>query len=285
MFFFFNFPQQDDSSRYDSVSDAIQSIIRDLMDKVMNNVLYKAPFIPEEHHAKKPLYAALVPDEIFKGSHFERRFVTSFGGTWEKLAVAVGKVNYGKCDKGVAIDGTVRAERLKRIEEVLNRLEARKAVPNWDKELEYILDGGGEPMPVRIICDLLIYNNQSGETYAFELKGPLPDSDQTKVSKQKLFKLLAMDGNPIDRAYFALPYNPYGKRENYVWSFPFRWFDMKNDSSVLIGDELWDMIGGKGTYNFFIEEVNKLGAYYKELIYKEYLSIESPKGIDDYILK
>jgi hypothetical protein len=28
---------------------------------------------------KKPLYAALVPDEIFKGSDFERRFVTPFG--------------------------------------------------------------------------------------------------------------------------------------------------------------------------------------------------------------
>lgn len=38
------------------------------------------PFIKEKHHANKPLYAALVPDEIFKGSHFERRFVTPFGG-------------------------------------------------------------------------------------------------------------------------------------------------------------------------------------------------------------
>ena len=28
-----------------------------------------------------------------------------------------------------------------------------------------------------------------GKTYAFELKGPLPNSDQTKVSKEKMFKL------------------------------------------------------------------------------------------------
>jgi len=58
---------------------AIQETIKILMDRVMDNVLVKDPFIAEEHRAKKPLYAALVPDEIFKGSHFERRFVTPFG--------------------------------------------------------------------------------------------------------------------------------------------------------------------------------------------------------------
>ena len=47
-----------------------------MMTRVMAKVLVEDPFIKEAHHSKKPLYAALVPDEIFKGSHFERRFVT-----------------------------------------------------------------------------------------------------------------------------------------------------------------------------------------------------------------
>ena len=61
------------------VAEGIRTVISELMESVMNKVLVTDPFIPEEHHAKKPLYAALVPDEIFKGSHFERRFVTPFG--------------------------------------------------------------------------------------------------------------------------------------------------------------------------------------------------------------
>ena len=65
---------------------AIKDIIVNLMDKVMERVLVTDPFVVEEHHAKKPLYAALVPDEIFKGSHFERRFVTPFGNVWERMA-------------------------------------------------------------------------------------------------------------------------------------------------------------------------------------------------------
>lgn len=40
------------------------------------------------------------------------------------------------------------------------------------------------------------------------------------------------------------------------------------------------MIGGKGTYQFFINEVNKLGKHYKERIYREYLGIEPPEGFD-----
>ena len=67
-----------------NIKEAIKDIIQVLMDKVMNRVLETDPFVAEKHHASKPLYAALVPDEIFKGSHFERRFVTPFGNVWEQ---------------------------------------------------------------------------------------------------------------------------------------------------------------------------------------------------------
>lgn len=287
MFFFFFFDKDKDQemAKYESVSEAIRVIVQTMMDKIMERVLITDPFVEETHHANKPLYAALVPDEIFKGSHFERRFVTPFGSAWEKLAVAVGSVYHGSCSKGVKVEGTIGKESLRRIQEVLNKLEhsvrgEKKQKPNWDEELKYILDGGGEPIPTSVTCDILIQSERTGKTYSFELKGPLPNSDQTKVSKEKMFKLLAMDGHPVDEAYYALPYNPYGKRENYDWSFPARWFNMKEDHSVLIGEELWNFIGGEGTYAHFIEEINKLGVHYKERIYREFLGIEPPEDFD-----
>lgn len=72
-----------------------------------------------------------------------------------------------------------------------------------------------------------------------------------------MLKLLAMEQNPVDKVYFALPCNPYGAKENYAWGFPQRWFDMKNDPCVLIGDEFWELIGGEGTYKAFISSVNE----------------------------
>ena len=263
------------------LKDAIASIIDDLMERIMNKVLYSDPFDQDMHRAKKPLYAALVPDEIFKGSHFERRFVTPFGGVWEKLAVAAAKVSMGEAQKNYTISGQIRQDRLRRIQEILNLLEHKqkdkeRIRPNWKNELKYILEGNGELIPTTVICDVYVKNTASNKAYAFELKAPLPNSDQTKVSKEKIFKLMAMEIPQVENAFYALPYNPYGKKEDYNWSFPQRWFDMVNDPVVLIGNEFWDFIGGIGTYTLFINELNNLGEVYRTRIYKEYLGIEPP---------
>jgi hypothetical protein len=246
----------------------------------MYKVLVEDPFIKEDHRAQKPLYAALVPDEIFKGSHFERRFVTPFGSAWEKLAIVAANTGLGYGEKGVSINGQVNSERLRRIQEVLNELEhpekgKKRVRPNWKKELAYVLEGKDEKLiPTTVICDVYVEDRKNNRKYAIELKAPLPNSDQTKVSKEKILKLYSMEPVKIDGAFYALPYNPYGKRSAYAWSFPARWFDMKNDEVVLIGDEFWEKIGGIGTYNAFISAVNDIGKEYKDRIYREYLGIE-----------
>lgn len=274
-----------------AIADAVKQVIATMMERVINKVLVEDPFIKEKHHALKPLYAALVPDEIFKGSHFERRFVTPFGGVWEKLAQVVASHAHGECLMGHTINGNIAEEQLRRIQEVLNSLEhgkkeEQRVTPDWNRELEYICKGGGKLIPVSVICDIFVRNLKSGKRYAFELKAPLPNSDQTKVSKEKMFKLLAMDGKPVDAAFYALVYNPYGsKRSDYQWAFPKRWFDMVNDPSVLIGNDFWDFIGGKETYSHFITEINKLGKEYRRRIYEEFLGIEPPAGFEEFILK
>lgn len=275
----------------DRAAKAIKQVIDTMMERVMQKVLVEDPFIKEKHHSQKPLYAALVPDEIFKGSHFERRFVTPFGRVWEKLAQVVAKEAHGECLMGYSITGNVGEERLRRIQEVLNNLEhsqkgKNKLSPNWSDELAYIQEGQGSPIPVSVICDIYVSNQATGKRYAFELKGPLPNSDQTKVSKEKMFKLLSMEPVPVDGAYYALPYNPYGtNKEDYAWGFPMRWFNMRSDPCVLIGNEFWDFIGGAETYAHFVAEVNQLGKEYRQRIYREFLGIEPPSDAEDYLLK
>jgi len=274
------------SAKHDEMKAAIQSVIRTMMDRVMDNVLVKDPFIEEEHRAKRPLYAALVPDEIFKGSHFERRFVTPFGKAWELLAVAAADKGLGFGVAGHTITGTVKAERLRRITEILNALEhaekgQKKTKPDWKKELAYVLAGEGEPIPVTVVCDVYAEDRVNKKRYAFELKAPLPNSDQTKVSKEKILKLYSMSPLQVDGAYYALPYNPYGRREDYAWSFPARWFNMKEDEVVLIGDEFWEKIGGRGTYQSFIDAVNEIGSGYRDRIYREFLGIEPPGDVNE----
>lgn len=264
------------------IKEAIQSVIKEMMDRVMQKVLVEDPFNSNEHKSKKPLYAALVPDEIFKGSHFERRFVTPFGDVWEKLAIVAANKGLGYGVRGYNIAGKINSERLRRIQEILDRLEhttrgQKSAEPNWNRELKYILEGKrATKTETTVICDVYVEDRKHNKKYAFELKAPLPNSDQTKVSKEKILKLYSMEPKPVDEAYYALPYNPYGKRKDYNWAFPGRWFDMKNDEVVLIGDEFWEKIGGAGTYKAFIEAINEIGKEYKERIYREFLGIEPP---------
>lgn len=270
------------SSGSQDMRSAIQDVIVMMMERVMENVMFKDPFIPEAHRAKRPLYAALVPDEIFKGAHFERRFVTPFGAAWEKLAVVAANHGMGFGTTNHMITGVVKEGRLRRIAEVLNRLEhplaGERVKPNWGEELAYVLSGGGQSIPVSVICDVYTENLITKEKFAFELKAPLPNSDITKVSKEKILKLYAMDPRQIDAAYYALPYNPYGKKEDYAWTFPARWFDMTHDEAVLIGNEFWEKIGGLGTYQVFVDAINEIGVRYRERIYREYLGIEPPEG-------
>jgi hypothetical protein len=157
----------------------------------------------------------------------------------------------------------------------------KKTRPDWKNELAYVLAGEGEPIPVTIVCDVYAEDRTRNKRYAFELKAPLPNSDQTKVSKEKILKLYSMEPLQVDGAYYALPYNPYGRKENYAWSFPARWFNMKEDEVVLIGDEFWEKIGGRGTYQSFIDAVNEIGKGYRDRIYREFPGIEPPTGTDD----
>lgn len=269
------------------MKEAIQSVIKSMMDRIMEKVLVEDPFIVEEHRAKKPLYAALVPDEIFKGSHFERRFVTPFGNAWEQLAIVAANKGLGYGVKSHAISGNINSEKLRRIQQVLDALEhpgkdKSRTRPNWDEELSFILKGKSKKLiPLTVVCDVYTEDIKNGKRYTFELKAPLPNSDQTKVSKEKLLKLYSMEPMQIDEAYYALPYNPYGKKADYAWSFPARWFDMKNDEVVLIGDEFWEKIGGVGTYKAFIKAVNEVGPKYKDRIYREFLGIEPPTSLEE----
>lgn len=260
------------------VRDAIEALVREMMERLMLKVVETDPFVVDELRRERPFHLHLVPEIIFKASHLERRFVTPFGKLWERLAKILGESTHGFAATDYRISGQVPEGRLQRIQKVLNDLEHSasddRVTPNWDHELAFILGGDGQLIETDVISDVFIAPSPGDPRgSAFELKAALPNSDQTKVSKEKLFKLHAMTPRKVAAAYFGLPYNPYGKRKDYAWSFPARWFDMRSDPCVLIGEELWDLIGGPGAFAEFVEIVKEVGAEYHRRIYEEFLQI------------
>ncbi|MFK7947444.1 MAG: TdeIII family type II restriction endonuclease [Saprospiraceae bacterium] len=256
----------------EKINAGINKVITEMMERVMNKVLFTDPFIKENHHLKKPLYAALVPDEIFKGSHFERRFVTPFGGVWEKLAQVVAQEYHGHCEMGKTITGQVGMERLRRIQEVLNRLESGnknigKTEKDWNEVLAYILKGKGKMLPTHIKTDLFIDSKRDNQTYAFFIKGDFPNRFQTKYCKENVLKLLAMNNQSIDNAYFTV------LSDFNTELFSKQWFNFKNDDSLLIDKDFWELIGGKSIYNQLISIANEIGKNSKKNIYTDVFEI------------
>lgn len=79
-------------------------------------------------------------------------------------------------------------------------------------------------------------------------------------------KLHCMEPCHVTATYFALPYNPYGERHLYDWRFPKRWFDMQRDDCVLIGEDLWNLVGGEGTFGEIIRIAEEVGLSYRSSI-------------------
>lgn len=55
-----------------------------------------------------------------------------------------------------------------------------------------------------------------------------------------------------------MAYNPYGlRKEDYKHSFSLQYLDMENE--VLLGEEFWELIGGKGTFEELLEIYREVG--------------------------
>jgi type II restriction enzyme len=68
--------------------------------------------------------------------------------------------------------------------------------------------------------------------------------------------IMSSRGERGAKAFLGLTYNPFVTRANYSHSFTRRIMDMENE--VLIGSELWDYLGGPGTYRELLEIIDQV---------------------------
>ena len=77
----------------EEVRNQIRDLIISFMDSIIKRRVEIEPFNENNKRMEKPFGSRLVPMEIWKGSTFERSFVTVLGQIgFEKIAVILGKV-------------------------------------------------------------------------------------------------------------------------------------------------------------------------------------------------
>lgn len=258
----------------DETKTRIKDEIVKVVDRVIKRRTIDEPFDMGELEEERPFHVALLPEEILKGSKFERSFVTSLGqSVWEEIARIIIEKEWGIGKRGQHIEGEIYQSQLKTIQKILNELEHARGgrKPNWKDELKEIDQAAsGEKIKISVFVD--IYGESKSKKLYCELKSSKPNSDQTKVSKEKLMKIYAMKKDENYTGIYALPDNPYKTKEDYAWPHPKRWFEMDKEP-VAIGKDFWDSIGGKGTYEELIEIFKEAGKVTKPKIRREFLKL------------
>jgi hypothetical protein len=206
----------------------------------------------------KPFHNAILPPEALRLSAFERSFSTSLGNTFEECARLIALDNHKEAERSKEMTGKVS-------EACLAELERVRAIIDEGHSLDYPAAVGRvlkmstkEEKPIRTITDVYLKTHSDKEFY-FEIKSPKPNKGQGIEVTDRLLRTHALrrSGPPKVNTFYAMAYNPYGSRKNYKHSFAVSHLDMKHQ--VLIEDEFWDIVGGKGTFPSLLEIYAEVG--------------------------
>lgn len=256
----------------------IRNHISPIMERLIHRRVVTEPFNEAEIAARNPFGYRLVPVEVWKGSKFERSFVTILGqGIFEQIAkmVAEGSGAYASNQHDTTF--TINTWRNEKIEEILasHRNSGRK--PNWNEEVAEVLNLSNQNFTeVTVKFDLYVRRTDGREEF-YGLKTVKPNLDQTERAKRDMLRMVTGNSSTTE-AYFALPFNPSGEGNLYRaagHTIPYKIFEMDNDPCVLIGRAFWNKIGdSEHTYDELLELFSEIGAHYSNVIRRDYFQIE-----------
>lgn len=217
----------------------------------------KFPYTIDELKKAYPFHSLFFPDEALKAFKIQRSLVTKMGQTlFPNLAAIILRETYNNVHINWKVEAELEAAKLNLISEILDGLDARKRKPDAIQEMKEVANiKGGEIQLVQITADVYVGDFKPGPLL-LEVKTPQPKKEDCVRSKRRLliFRGYYTDRNP--QAYIAFYYNPYIEREKYNWWPTLQILDISNE--VLIGQEMWDYLGGRGTYNQILQIVEEI---------------------------
>ena len=213
-----------------------------------------------------PFHSLFFKNEGLIAFKIQRKIVTKMGKTlYPKLALYIAQDRYNRVYINHRIRGVVPETWISKIDSIVDELRGGKRVPSALNEWnEILLTPQQNPRSFDVIADLYIEDHMEGPLF-MEIKSPLPNIDVCAESKKKMlyFKAIAyITLHPtigkLGVAYFGLPYNPFITRKDYLqnWQIVKRIFDV--DKEVLVGVEMWDKIGGTGTFNELLKIIDEV---------------------------
>ena len=213
----------------------------------------------------KPFQAALIPPELIRINQFERGLSTRLGNSLEECARLIALEHHRDVRRGYDIRAKVSkaafAEAELQKENYASAIKGGQAKPTLEQMITAVLHArcSDDLETKRVRADLYIQTNE-GMELLFEIKSPKPNKGQCLEVLQRLlrFHLLHGANRPQIKAYYAMPYNPYGfTKADYKWSQALNYLPFED--AVVIGYDFWEIIGGKTAYEELLEIYLEVG--------------------------
>lgn len=213
-----------------------------------------------------PFLSRLMQDSEKVASYsFIHSVATSLGmSIYEDVSKIIASEHSQECFTKYGMGGVLSREQKSTIANIVRELRNNpNKKSNIRKEIKDVLkasSANGKYQKDGNIADF--YMKRDGVEYYFEIKTVKPNIDVFKESKIKLLEWVARKRRFI-KVFLAFPYNPYHPQ-------PYSRFTMQNmmdyPNDFLIGEDYWDMLGGKNTFQELLNVFDYVGKSYKEKI-------------------
>jgi len=249
----------------------LEGFIQGLIDEYKGREILKADNAEEylsrfsSNGELKPFQAALIPPALIRINQFERGLSTRLGNSIEECARLIALEYHQKALRGYDIKADVSlrafAEAERQKENYESSTKTGQTRPSLEEMIAAVLQARcSDDLQTKSVRTDLYILAKDGTEYFFEIKAPKPNKGQCLEVTQRLlrFHLLRGKSRPQVKAYYAMPYNPYGrKKSDYKWSYAKKY--MPFDDAVVIGSEFWNILGGETAYNELLEIYLEVG--------------------------
>jgi hypothetical protein len=227
-----------------------------------------------------PFLARLIQDnEKIAAYSFIHSLATTLGmSIYEDVSLIIASETSEEFFKSYGVGGAISRKQKTVINKIINELRNGSRFANIKKEISEVIaapTSGGQFQKSGNISDF--YMRRGKQEFFFEIKTVKPNIDVFEKSKTKLLEWVARKRKPI-KVFLAFPYNPYHP-EPYSRFTEVGMMDHPND--FLIGDEYWDLLGGKDTFPELLDVFDQVGKKFKKKLQDKFKHVAKDK-LDSY---
>jgi hypothetical protein len=170
---------------------------------------------------------------------------------------------YNNAEREYTYNSKINIDVIEKINQIINGLDAGNIQPNWNREVNSIQrlreQSNANCEDLKVTMDLYVENFDEDIPLYIEMKSPKPNKDQCLRTKRKLLKVLFSEDWKGEHVYFGLTYNPWITREEYNHPHIKATFQIPESPKILIGEELWNFLGGINCYQTILRLAEEAG--------------------------